>query len=68
MFGICLLLSIENDGCDGGWMDNSFDYVQSNGGIDTEQSYPYKAKVITGNSYTILTDFFKKNFKINHVF
>ena len=32
-----------NDGCDGGWMDNGFDYIIENG-ISTEGDYPYTAK------------------------
>ena len=39
------LLFQGNKGCGNGVMDWAFEYIINNKGVDTEESYPYKAKV-----------------------
>lgn len=43
-----------NAGCNGGTMNNSFYYIQMNGGIETSDSYPYEGQVYILISFNFL--------------
>ncbi|KAK2983721.1 LOW QUALITY PROTEIN: hypothetical protein RJ640_016625 [Escallonia rubra] len=40
----------EDNGCEGGVMDNAFDFIQQNHGISTEANYPYQGVDSTCNT------------------
>ncbi|KNA16247.1 hypothetical protein SOVF_090680 [Spinacia oleracea] len=46
-----------NDGCNGGLMDYAFEFIIKNGGIDTDDDYPYKAR-------DGICDTYRKNAKV----
>lgn len=66
---------IYDEGCNGGLMDNAFEFIIRNGGIDTEEDYPYlgidgrcdptrkNAKVVTIDGYEDVPPYNEKALK-----
>lgn len=34
----------DNEGCNGGLMENAYEFIKKKGGITTERAYPYRAR------------------------
>ena len=43
-----------NNTCDGGSAIEAIEYIKTNGGVDTEESYRYKGEVIIGTLIIIM--------------
>jgi KDEL-tailed cysteine endopeptidase len=46
----------DNSGCNGGLMENAFEFIKNSGGITTETNYPYKAANGTCYSQKVVTE------------
>lgn len=46
----------DNSACNGGLMENAFEFIKRSGGITTESDYPYKAANGTCNAKKVTTE------------
>lgn len=53
-----------NQGCNGGLMDYAFEFIIKNGGIDTEDDYPYKGVDQKCDQYRVSVTETKLMFKV----
>lgn len=44
----------DDNGCNGGLMENAFGFIKTSGGITTESAYPYMAQNGTCNSSKVI--------------
>lgn len=49
----------ENQGCNGGLMENAFEFIKKTGGITTESNYPYTANDGSCDSLKVINTMLK---------